>query len=47
MSKPATAPLSRTLPVLALYNAALKLGLFQVGKRRRPAGDPKQMELPG
>jgi len=40
-----TAPISRTLPVLALYMAALKLGLGKPGKRKRPV-NLKQMELP-
>ena len=41
-----TPPLSRSLPVLALYNAAVRLGLAQVGKKRKPVAQSKQMELP-
>lgn len=42
-----TAPLARSLPVLALYLAALKLGLFTIGRKKRPSPDARQLPLVG
>lgn len=36
----------RPLAYLALVNAAMRLGVVPVSKRKRPARDLKQMELP-
>ena len=43
--RPMTAPISRTLPVLALYLAALKLGIVPERRKKRPAKDARQMAL--
>ena len=39
-----TAPIARSLPVLALWMAAVKLGLIQTRKKRQMPDD-RQLEL--
>ena len=42
-----TAPISRSLPVLALYLAALKLGIVPERRKKRPAKPTTQLPLEG